>query len=95
MHGDAARKLRRYETGFDGFSGSSFSTAAQDIAFANTTMLQRLATLIANGKNASGNAVVIGEWGLAGEHEHAHSSCPTPRLVQHLHRELTLQAERH
>ncbi len=60
-------RMRRYETGFDGFSGANFTTAAQDTAFANTTELQRLATLIANGKNGGGNAVVIGEWGLAGE----------------------------
>ena len=57
---------RRYETGFNGYGGSSFSTAAQYTAFANTTMLQRLATFIANGRKNGGNAPVIGEWGLAG-----------------------------
>ena len=62
-----APNAHRYETGFNNFSGPNFTTAAQDTAFANTTMLQRLATLIANGQKAGGNAVIIGEWGLAGE----------------------------
>ena len=57
---------RRYETGFNGYGGSTFSTAAQYTAFANTTMLQRLATFIAIGKKIGGNAPVIGEWGLGG-----------------------------
>ncbi len=58
----------RYITGFNGFGGSNFSTAAQYTAFANTTMLQRLSALISNGTTNGGNAPLIGEWGLAGAH---------------------------
>ena len=60
--------LRRYETGFNGFDGqgSHPSTPAQYTAFANTTMLQRMATFIANGSAHGGNPPIIAAWGLAG-----------------------------
>ncbi len=62
---------RRYETGFNGYGGSSFSTAQQYIAFANGTMLTRLGALIKTSASAGGVAPVIGEWGLAGDHPRA------------------------
>ena len=60
------RGVCRYETGFNGYGGSSFSTAANYTAFANTTMLQRVSTFIANGKKNHGTPPLFSEWGLAG-----------------------------
>ena len=79
-------QCRRYETGFNGFGGSNFSTAAQYTAFANTTMLQRLSALISNGTANGGNAPLIGEWGLAGAHfvsqrMHAHDKAANMRNI--------------